>query len=141
MDGSAAAAAAAAYGNEAWLEPLPHRGRRTPSGAENGRSVAMSVPEWDRVPTDREQRRAHDVVLVGPPMSGKSTLSHALAAKYQTMALSVDLVIAEALRLRTPLGGRVRAAVHWFTAKEEVRFSVRFEDIMSGGNLLVGGER
>lgn len=141
LDGLATADTAAEYGNEPWLEPLPNSGKRTPGGAENVPLVARPVPEWDRVPTFREQGRAHDVILVGPPMSGKSTLSRALAAKYQTMVLSVDLVIAETLRLRTPLGARVRAAVHWFTAKEKVRFSVRFYGVVCFANLPFGGER
>lgn len=126
---AAAAAAAAAYGNESWLEPLLLYRSRTvggrgvatgTAGSERVNGVRAVVPEWDRVPTSREQGLQHDVVVTGPPMSGKSTLSHALAEKYQIPRLSVDSVITEALRLRSALGARVRVALHWFTAREEV---------------------
>lgn len=113
------AAAAAAYGDEPWLEPLPAAAGDGGGGADgDGTSV---IPEWDRVSTAREEGRAHDVVVTGPPLSGKSTLSRALAARYRTPALTVDGIINEAMRLRNKLGARVRAAIHWFTAKEEVR--------------------
>lgn len=79
-----------------------------------------AVPEWDRVPTAREQGKAHDIVVTGPPLSGKSTLSRAIASSYQTPALTVDGAVNEAMRLRSTLGEKVRAAMHWFTSKEEV---------------------
>lgn len=82
--------------------------------------AAAAIPEWDRVPTAREQGKAHDIVVTGPPLSGKSTLSRAIASSYQTPALSVDSAVNEAMRLRSPLGEKVRAALHWFTFKEEV---------------------
>lgn len=100
---------ATAYGDEPWLEPLDSQG-----------DGQMAVPEWDRVPTSREHGREHDVVVVGPKLSGKSTLANALGAHYQTATISVDGAIRDAMRLRNPLGTRVRAALHWFTAREEV---------------------
>lgn len=111
--GEAAVAAAAAYGDETWLESKEEVLERT-GGAGSG-----AVPEWDRVPTAREEGRAHDVVVTGPPLSGKSTLSRALAARYGLPALTMDGTVKAALRLRNKLGARVRAAVHWFTAKEQ----------------------
>lgn len=110
--GEAAVAAAAAYGDEPWLETKREVLERIGVGA---------VPEWDRVPTAREEGRAHDVVVTGPPLSGKSTLSRALAARYGLPALTMDGTVREALRLRNKLGARVRAAIHWITAKEKVR--------------------
>lgn len=112
--GEAAAAAAAAYGDESWLETAADALQRA-GGAGSG-----AVPEWDRVPTPREQGRAHDVVVTGPPLSGKSTISRALGAKYRLPTLTMDGAVKEALRLRSKLGARVRAAIHWFTSKEEV---------------------
>lgn len=121
--GEAAAAAAAAYGDEKWLETAAEALERT------GGAGSSALPEWDRVPTAREEGRAHDVVVTGPPLSGKSTLSRALAAKYRLPTLTMDGAVKEALRLRSKLGARVRAAIHWFTAKEEVWF-----DHVSGEN-------
>lgn len=121
----AAAAAIAAYGDEPWLE--------TPAEALErvGGSGGSGVPEWDRVPTAREEGRAHDVVVTGPPLSGKSTLSRVLAGRHRLPTLTVDGAVREALRLRSKLGARVRAAIHWFTAKEEVcvvhTTEIRFE--------------
>lgn len=112
--GEAAMAAAAAYGDEIWLETREEVLERIGVGA---------IPEWDKVPTAREEGRAHDVVVTGPPLSGKSTLSRALATRYRLPALTVDGTVKEALRLRNKLGARVRAAIHWFTAKEKVRTS------------------
>lgn len=115
IDGEAAVAAAAAYGDETWLETRAEVLERA-GGAGSG-----AIPEWDRVPTAREEGRAHDVVVTGPPLSGKSTLSRALAVRYGLPALTIDGTVKEALRLRNKLGARVRAAIHWFTAKEKAR--------------------
>lgn len=113
IDGDeAAVAVAAAYGDESWLETGEEVLARAGGGA---------VPEWDKVPTAREEGRAHDVVVTGPSLSGKSTLSRALAARYGLPALTIDGTVKEALRLRNKLGARVRAAIHWFTAKEKAR--------------------
>lgn len=122
--------AMAAYGDESWLEPLPASRESNTSGSRDGgmgwsggnkESPVAVVPEWDRVPTARESGRACDVVVTGPPLSGRSTVSHALARRYGVPALSVDVVVKEAMRLRNKLGAKVRAAMHWFTAREEVR--------------------
>ena len=115
--GDAAVAAAAAYGDETWLESRQEVLERT------GGAGSSAVPEWDKVPTAREEGRAHDVVVTGPPLSGKSTLSRALAARYGLPALTMDGTVKAALRLRNKLGARVRAAIHWFTAKEKARIS------------------
>lgn len=112
---AAAVAAAAAYGNENWLETREEVLERT------GGTGSGAVPEWDRVPTAREEGRAHDVVVTGPPLSGKSTLSRALAARQRLPVLTADGAVKEALRLRNKLGARVRAAIHWFTTKEKAR--------------------
>lgn len=121
-DGSAAVAAAAAYGNEPWLEPLPHKAGEGGGGGTG----AIVVSEWDRDPTARERGQEHDVVVTGPSMAGTSTLCRALAEKYQAPVLTIDSMITEAMRLRTPLGARVRAALHRFTAKEEVRRNILY---------------
>jgi len=113
--GEAAAAAAAAYGDESWLETAAEALERS-GGAGSG-----AVPEWDRVPTAREEGRAHDVVVTGPPLSGKSTISRALGKRYRLPTITTDGAVKEALRLRSKLGASVRAAIHWFTAKEEVQ--------------------
>lgn len=123
--GEAATAAAAAYGDEPWLETAAEVLERNHDTGSGG-----GVPEWERVPTAREEGRAHDVVVTGLPLSGKSTLARALGAKYSLPALTVDGAVRGALRLRNKLGARVREALHWFTAKEEVRcivFLVRWE--------------
>lgn len=125
FEGESSADAAAAYGDEPWLEPLqlptPTSGRGEDEvGGATGGTPAV-IPEWDRVATAREQGRAHDVVVTGPPLSGKSTLARALASSYRTPALTLDGVIKEAMGMRNTLGARVRAAIHWFTAKEKVR--------------------
>lgn len=112
--GEVSAATIAAYGNETWLE-TPEEALERVGGAGSG-----GVPEWDRVPTAREEGRAHDVVVTGPPLSGKSTLSRALGVRHRLPTLTVDGAVKEVLRLRSKLGARVRAAIHWFTAKEEV---------------------
>lgn len=125
FEGEGSADAAAAYGDEPWLEPLtpptPTTGREVDGIVAAAGGAPAVIPDWDRVPTARDQGRAHDVVVTGPPLSGKSTLSRALAASYRTPALTLDGVIKEAMGLRNKLGARVRAAIHWFTAKEEVR--------------------
>ncbi len=126
--GEAAAAVAAAYGDESWLETAAEALERA-GGAGSG-----ALPEWDRVPTAREEGRAHDVVVTGPPLSGKSTIARALGAKYRLPTLTMDGAVKEALRLRSKLGARVRAAIHWFTAKEEVHpCSVAFRPC---GNMI-----
>lgn len=117
--GEAAAAVAAAYGDEPWLETAAEVLERNHDTGSGG-----AVPEWERVPTAREEGRAHDVVVTGPPLSGKSTLARALGAKYSLPALTVDGAVRGALRLRNKLGASVREAIHWFTAKEEVRHVV-----------------
>lgn len=124
FEGEGSADAAAAYGDEPWLESLPLP-VPTSERVEDGVEVAAGgtptvIPEWDRVATAREQGRAHDVVVTGPPLSGKSTLARALASSYRTPALTLDGVIKEAMGMRNALGARVRAAIHWFTAKEKV---------------------
>lgn len=115
----------AAYDDEPWLLALPAGGTRESStrgksGSAAAATVAKDVPEWDRVPTAREEGRAHDVVVTGPALSGKSTLARALADSYCVTTLTIDGIIKEAMRLRNELGARVRAAIHWFTATEEV---------------------
>lgn len=123
-EGEGSADAAAAYGDEPWLEPLraptPTSGRGEEGIVVVADGAPAVTPEWDRVATAREQGRAHDVVVTGPPLSGKSTLARALASSYHTPALTLDGVIKEAMGMRNTLGARVRTAIHWFTAKEKV---------------------
>lgn len=114
---------AAAYGDEPWLEPLARTGIEGGKGnaeVEAAKRTPMVIPDWDRVPTIREEGMAHDIIVTGPPLSGKSTISRALATNYRIPALTIDNIITEAMRLRSKLGARVRAAIHWFTAREEV---------------------
>ena len=105
-----------ARGDDPLLEPLPSSVALVVSEGEG----TSALPTWDRVPTVREEGRTHDIVVTGPPLSGKSTLSHALGARYGIPALTVDEAVKEAMRLRNKLGANVRAAMHYFTAREEV---------------------
>lgn len=124
----AAESMAAAYGNEPWLEALDpeESGPAGDASLSRSRKATLVVPEWDRVPTAREMGKEHDVIMAGPPLSGKSTLSRALGTFYQVPTITIDGTIADARKLRDPLGARVRAALHWFTAKEQV-ITVTFE--------------
>ncbi|CAM9169791.1 unnamed protein product [Choristocarpus tenellus] len=91
------------YGDDPWLE----------------QEIIDPTPEWDREPTPREMGKEHDLIVIGPILSGKSTLAQHMADRYQTIRLTVGMALAKAVKQRNALGARIRAALHKFSSNEE----------------------
>ncbi|CAM9222413.1 unnamed protein product, partial [Heterosigma akashiwo] len=95
--------------------------RRRGAGAPAGRIHGLRAPRaaWEAEATARSEGRAQDAVVVGPPLSGKSTVAWRLGEKYGYPVLTVDGVLAAAAGVRSDLGAAVRAATGRFATEEE----------------------
>jgi adenylate kinase len=74
------------------------------------RGVPLEIPHTDppiASPTGRDSRTPVNVVLIGPPGSGKGTQAVRLAGRYGIPHISTGEVLRSAVRAGTPLGRQV----------------------------------
>lgn len=88
-------------------------------GADDGLVSPPEVVGHD--PTVREEGKAHDILLLGPPLSGKTIAAQALRSKYGYPVLTLDSIVEDGLLIRNDLGKEVRHALGKHTSVERVK--------------------
>ena len=136
MEAATAAKDAAIAGIEGLDEMEPEAADAAIAAALEGVDLSALEPEPEieppPPPTDRERGEAHDYVVTGPPLSGKTTVAHLLAddkvAAYGEAVgqATLDSIVADALALARSeddagvLGAEVRAALGQQTEEDTV---------------------
>lgn len=78
-----------------------------------------SPPPVDRDPTVRDEGKAQDLLIIGPPFTGKTSLASALHRKLTYPVVCLDDAIDQCLKMRSPLGAEIRHATDKQTQKEQ----------------------
>ena len=69
-------------------------------------------------PTVRDEGKAQDLLIIGPPITGKTSLAWALHERLPYPIVTLDDAIGQCLKMRTPLGAQLRHALGRWTKKE-----------------------
>jgi len=77
------------------------------------------TPDWDKRQTVRMEGKAQDVIIVGPPLSGKSTVAYHIGKKYTYPVLTLNTILLDAMKMRSDLGLALRCATLRFASERE----------------------
>ena len=83
-----------------------------------------ATPRWSMPPTARNEKKATDFILIGAPMSGKTTVARLLSKHFSYPVLKIDEMIEMISKKKSDLGRKVRVCTGKQTQAEQ-RFVAR----------------
>ena len=81
--------------------------------------LVPATPRWSLAPSARSEGKATDYIVVGAPLTGKSTISHRLSKQFSYPVLKIDEIVEMASIKNSDLGVKVRVSLGTSTEFEK----------------------
>uniref|UniRef100_A0A7S2QVW6 MSP domain-containing protein n=2 Tax=Triparma pacifica TaxID=91992 RepID=A0A7S2QVW6_9STRA len=125
----AAVAAAIEAGEEPPPAPEEEEEEDDDWGDYDDSGLAPATPRWSLPPTARSEGNATDYIVIGAPLTGKSTIASRLSKQFSYPVLKVDEIVDLVMEKKSDLGVKVRASLGKSTEFEMKSMKSKIADL------------